>query len=115
MAAIVYSICIIIGLVLNLPLSKVFSLGVFLLITTGLSVWILVFILEYYSNNKDKLKDDNDIIDKNQENLTTEQDNLDNGEGLNKKSSVDKNNLEDFSPLTPPILEMDQEIGDISE
>lgn len=89
---IIYSISIIIGLILGVPLLRVFITGLILSIFIGISTFIIITGIEFYLGKKVEV--DVEVNNENNEN----NDNLHNDKAT-----------DEFSPLNPPILELEKE------
>lgn len=113
----IYTISVIIGLIKGYPLFDIFINGIIITIITTILVWIIVFLLEFLAD-KDSDKDSNKNSDKQNNNLDTNN-NFSLGENnISRDSNQDSktldsaktsDNTEDFSPLTPPVLEVAQQ------
>lgn len=112
-AIFVYTISIIIGLIKGFPLFDIFIKGIIVTIITAILVWIIVFLLEFLSDEDSNKNTDkrNNKRDRNKESST---DANSNAEDSNQQvKGVDEEevnrNAGDFSPLTPPVLEVAQQ------
>jgi len=122
-AIFVYTITVITGLIKGLPLFGIFINGIIITIITAVSVWIIVFLLEFLAD-KDIDKDSNKNSDKRNNNMDTNSVSSYGKNSISKESNHDsktlvsektKENVEDFSPMTPPVLEVAQQELDRGE
>lgn len=119
-AALVYTISVVIGLINGFPLYQVFLNGILFTIITAIMVWVIVYSLEFLAGkNKEEKADDN----KNTESRDTKESSNNEGQLRVVKDNVNDNSsnvsegneeelsrrAEDFSPLTPPVLEVNQQ------
>ena len=96
LTTIIYSVSIIIGLILRFSLIKVFSTGLLISTFTGLSVYIIITGIEKYLDKKVEV---DKVICKDNDKADSEE-------------SPEDGSPDGFSPLNPPILELEKETPD---
>jgi len=115
-AILVYTISIIIGLIKGYPLLDIFINGIMITLITAVLVWIIVFLLEFLAD-KD-IKDINKNSDERNNNQHRNSDSPPGEDSISKDINQNSKTLDsakvnenagDFSPLTPPVLEVAQQ------
>ncbi|MFW6269795.1 MAG: hypothetical protein ACOC4G_06905 [Bacillota bacterium] len=101
-AAFIYSVVVLLYLFLQKPLPFIFQKGILVLPLTYLFSWFILYLIEVLG--KKELNQDNDM---NKSDSNNEDDESGKTENI-RKTDQDKNN-EDFSPLNPPHLEVEEE------
>ena len=110
---IVYSITILVSIFLGLPLSRVLYNGVLGLLIFGCGTFLLTIYLDKFDesdSNLDKFNDgENEKQEAVQPNNEDYNENEDDNENVVEDQQEDEDNDEEFSPMDPTVLEVEEE------
>lgn len=105
-ATFAYIITIIVGIISQLSLVKILTNGIITIVLFALFTWITIYIIETIGENKKTVNNESvtdESTDKKQ-NINTE---------INSQTSAGSDkSKDDFTPLNPTVLEVDEEEGD---
>ncbi|MFP4015817.1 MAG: hypothetical protein ACLFUI_02185 [Halanaerobiales bacterium] len=116
-AILAYTITVLTGLVQGLPLLDIFINGLINTILFTTTVWLVIFLLEIMA---DRYENSEANSNNNKTNISSSEENSDNETNQTSEESqqilqaenqeIEKKDAEaNFSPLTPPVLEVSQQ------